>query len=810
MAYRKPAVTVIQEFIGLIPALAAFALPSVAVGPVFQLVNSDLLGTYSGNSQDYPYASKIAGSQVDLEELSPTELFVATKKPIALKIVNAEVEVKAASLVGVGALSAFSDVTAARFTGVASGDSILITPVTGIAILAPQTNGVSTDTIGQHNRLASGVPGEFADVKVGDTVTVTGGVNTVTGPFIVNIKVNDDLLVLDADINTGAGASTNVAFSISGDRGALNAGAYKIKTVTDANNIILESTLVEPESFISYIVKRKVASIDVARADYTADADKISLAANYAYLTFPVIAGEVKADYRALRNDMANNVKQFARLSELQAFFGLDQINPANPLAYGLSVMLQNTTTPVNGLGLNGEAVSNETSSFQNSFDVLSLTDMYAITPLTQNPAIHQQLKAHVEGLSQPAKKKERVGIVNRLIKKEETIKDPSTTVITSNGSRIIVNTQVDGSALFASPTILNDGTVDAFLNVRVGDTVDVVGGTGAILGEKTVLSKQSSNQITLSGNIVSGSSTDLQYFIIRKDGISADGVTFYDRSATFITDGVAPGYKFRISAGTFKGDYVIATIISEKSFTVAQIPGITSLQTAVAYEIIRDLSKTEQAAFIKGYSASIGSRRIVNIWPDIVYAPVGPVSKALPGFYAGCAIAAMTTGLPTQQGFTNLSMVGFLGFEHSTGYFSDDQMDDMADGGTMILAQEGDQSPLFVRHQLSTDRSSIKFQEFSVTKNVDYIAKFIRSSFKNYIGVYNIVETTLDELRANAKAVLTFLKDSTRLPRIGGVIRNGQLSKLEESQTQIDTIIMRFKLSIPIPLNNLDITIEV
>jgi hypothetical protein len=133
-----------------------------------------------------------------------------------------------------------------------------------------------------------------------------------------------------------------------------------------------------------------------------------------------------------------------------------------------------------------------------------------------------------------------------------------------------------------------------------------------------------------------------------------------------------------------------------------------------------------------------------------------------------------------------------------------------MADGGTFIFAQEGEESPLFVRHQLTTDRSAIKFQEYSFTKNCDYCCKFIRNAYKGYIGVYNIVESTLDELRNTAKAVLTFLKDDTRLPRIGGVIRSGQLTKLEESTTQIDTVIMRFKLNLPIPLNNLEITVEV
>lgn len=814
MAYRRPAVSVIQEFLGLVPALASFTLPSVSTGKVFQLVSNDLLGTYAGNSQAYTYAGKTAGAFVDLEKLASDEQFPATKKPIAVLIKNAEVEVKTTSLVGVGANSAFSDVTSARFTGVQSGDFIVIEPVTGIAILAPVANGVSSDVVGQRNRLASGVPGQFADVKQGDIVDVTGGTNTEVGTYTVAIKVNNDLLVLDADVNDGGGPATDVAFSISGDRGQANEGAYKIKTVTDANNLVLESVLPEAESFISYYVKRAVASITLDRADdlvsngFLATADDIQLPANLTYQTFPIIAGTVRADYRALRVDMSGSVREFARLTDLQAFFGVDQINPANELAYGLSIMLQNTTTPVNGLGLGELAATDEVQAYQAALDVLARTEMYAICPLTQNPVVGQLMKPHVEQLS--LAQKERVAIVNRKLVTVETLKDESTTVTNLNNSRVIVNTQVDGVSTIAQATHLNDPTVDAFLTVQPGDTVSVVGGTNAIVTTATVQSKTDNNNLVLSTAIVTGNSTNIQYFIARKDGIGADGITFYDRNANFITDGIVAGHMFKILSGPYAGSYKIASVSSEKQLVLTQIPGIVSLTQAVNYEIYRDMTKSEQAQFVATYSSAIGSRRVVNVWPDLVKAPVGAVTQDLPGYYAGAAIAAITTGLPTQQGFTNLTIVGFLGLEHSTGYFDDNQLDTMAGGGTFIFGQEGEETPLFIRHQLTSDTSAIKFQEYSVTKNVDYISKFLRSAYKGFIGVYNIVETTLDELKNTAKACITFLKDTTRLPRIGGVIRSGQLTKLEESDTQIDTVIMRFLFNIPIPLNNLEITIEV
>jgi hypothetical protein len=77
--YRRPAVTVIQEFAGLVPALAAFNLPCVCVGPAYQLVTAAAAGNYTGIQTDYAYPGLIPGAQVDLEELALDEQFPATK-----------------------------------------------------------------------------------------------------------------------------------------------------------------------------------------------------------------------------------------------------------------------------------------------------------------------------------------------------------------------------------------------------------------------------------------------------------------------------------------------------------------------------------------------------------------------------------------------------------------------------------------------------------------------------------------------------------------------------------------------------------
>jgi hypothetical protein len=92
----------------------------------------------------------------------------------------------------------------------------------------------------------------------------------------------------------------------------------------------------------------------------------------------------------------------------------------------------------------------------------------------------------------------------------------------------------------------------------------------------------------------------------------------------------------------------------------------------------------------------------------------------------------------------------------------------------------------------------------------VDFIAKFLRSTYARFIGPYNIVDTTMDELKTTAGAAIKFLVEDTRRPKIGGLARSGTLKSIEEDETQIDTVRISFGFSIPIPLNHIGITIEV
>jgi hypothetical protein len=804
MAYRRPSVQLTQEYQGLVAALALFNLANCIVGPAYRVHTEDALGTYTGIEADFAYASQVPGTIVDIAPLNPHMLRDA-QFPIAVTLTNVLLEVisqKESGAAESGSLTVFRDARLDAFQDVSAGD--ILTVIAGNATVLPaRLDGRVSDS--DPNLLETTIAGLFTDVQVGDMVVIGAATGITAGTYYVQDKISNQALILHASFYTGIGTFAGVPFIIERETGVDNQGSYVVREKLSNNAISLRSELLKAESFLIYNVRKAGADVELARdTDFTADLDKVTVMSGIQSNGLDVVRATILADYRALRVDLASSIREYKDLAALESVFGVGQIVPANPLAFGLSLAMQNAVTATNGIGLSAEALGNEQLAYVRALDVLKKSSMYCLVPLTQNPAVHTMFSAHVTQMSTKQKCKWRVAICNRSLVTTEVVSDDTVT----SGFRAIVNTRTDGVVVLGDNKLVSAAPI--FGNVQKGDKVVVVGGTGAATGEYVVTAKNVNNmELTLGGGfIASYSSADVEYWVKRDDGLEANGVVFYDSNATFIDDGVAPGHKLVIAGGAAAGTHSIIAVDSNNKIRVAQVPGITSVQGAVSYHVYKDLTLTEQAQFQKAYAQSFRNRRLVLVWPDVVEIPDGALVRQLPGYFLACAPAALTTGLPTQQGFTNLTVSGFTGTVHASDYFDDEQLDLIAEGGTMIYVQDVEGAPLYCRHELSTDTTAIKFQEYMFTKNVDFVSYFLVQRYKGYIGQWNVYKGLFDAMTLTASSAVKFLKDN-EVPQFGGIIRGGKLTKIGEGAA-IDTAEVKFRFDMPVPLNNIDITIVV
>jgi hypothetical protein len=376
---------------------------------------------------------------------------------------------------------------------------------------------------------------------------------------------------------------------------------------------------------------------------------------------------------------------------------------------------------------------------------------------LSQDPAVHQVYAAHVTQQSDIDSKHERIAFVNRelFVQETRTEEDPADTgaLITDETSPTL-DTFADSTADFVTDGIIQGDEIEFSYDDGAG---------GAVTTESTrVFSRDSATDLTL-----------------------VDGLT-------------AP---FIIAWNTAAG-------LGDASYNIKSAA----------------LDKFEQADFIADYSSSFANRRFHNVWPDLVEVTytddteattfltdeeiadsslltTGDVTSVEPAYFLGSMVGGMVPGNVPEQPFTNFNIIGASGLRNSNRYFTNTQLDIIATGGTYIVIQDAVDGPVFSRHQLSTDVSQIEKRELSITKVVDFTAKFFRNSLRPYIGKFNITAIYLEQLRAVADGILTkLIEDSTLI--------DGEIVSLVQSETQPDTVLLEVDIDVPFPANTIRVTL--
>jgi len=301
----------------------------------------------------------------------------------------------------------------------------------------------------------------------------------------------------------------------------------------------------------------------------------------------------------------------------------------------------------------------------------------------------------------------------------------------------------------------------------------------------------------TLLPNVVTLSSGTC---VIKEDTSEALKVV-HCTTATFLSDNLKAGDTFDLTQAN--GEilkHVVSSIVSEDMLILsAPVVGIIAGTGRYAFKVTRTADKELQSLDIAKTSRSYMSSRFINIWPDQCI-----IDKEIhPGYYTGCAIAGMVAGLPSQQGFTRIGMGGISGVRHSTDYFNSAQLDNIADGGTMVVTQLSPASPPTIRHQLTTDSSTYEMRELSFVKNFDFVSYICKDVLDNFIGLYNITPSTMAILETVITAAMESLKLAS-VAKIGSPILDYTKPTVTQSSVERSRVEIYCNVEFPYALNTI------
>jgi hypothetical protein len=193
----------------------------------------------------------------------------------------------------------------------------------------------------------------------------------------------------------------------------------------------------------------------------------------------------------------------------------------------------------------------------------------------------------------------------------------------------------------------------------------------------------------------------------------------------------------------------------------------------------------------------SVWTNLMANNWAGAsgmvtVYAPV-------PGYYYTAQACGQVIGTTPEQPLTNVAGSGLAKTYGSQDIFSEAELNIMAEGGTWIMTQDSEFGPIYCRHQMSTDITSVAKRELSVVKALDYTAKFMRKSLKPYIGKYNITPAFIDLVDSILFNVGRFL---VRM----GVIEDLKVLSVTQNELQQDVLEAEVNVLPKYPVNYIKI----
>lgn len=278
-----------------------------------------------------------------------------------------------------------------------------------------------------------------------------------------------------------------------------------------------------------------------------------------------------------------------------------------------------------------------------------------------------------------------------------------------------------------------------------------------------------------------------------------------------FITNDVAPGDILRAqftSDGFGKlsySEYVVDAVISENSLRLMSGP-TQAISVAAKIEVWHNNNKNEIAEQVGQDAGSFGSRRVVAVWPDTIDSG----DHVMEGYHLCAALAGLRSGVVPHQGLTNVEVQGFDNVTRTTEFFNSSHLNSLAEDGVWIVTQD-DNGNILTRHAVTTgDSNDVNEREEMIRVNVDAMSYVFLRRLAPFIGQSNVAPSTISMLRAQIDSIIDFLKSNGFVPRLGNQLIDGSIAELRAHTLLPDRVIAVLNLTIPYPLNNIEVHLVV
>jgi hypothetical protein len=276
---------------------------------------------------------------------------------------------------------------------------------------------------------------------------------------------------------------------------------------------------------------------------------------------------------------------------------------------------------------------------------------------------------------------------------------------------------------------------------------------------------------------------------------------------ATFLTDGVRPTdqvlINFRLAAdgSTIYDTYTVAAVRSQT--TLVLTTALTAaINVATKIQIQRAFTKSEQAANFAAVSAGFDNRRVRNVFSNGI---------ATTDYFVAAALAGERSGVAPHQPLTYSEVLIADILTNSPQILNSTDLDTLAGSGTWIVTQTVVGATPYTRQQLTTDVSSIDYQEDSVGTNVDALSYAYAAALRPYIGKYNRNTNAIQLMNDALNATILYYQTQAVTATAGAqLLPDSKVLSIAPDPSFKDRVAIAIQNDVPGPINFANVLLSI
>jgi hypothetical protein len=383
-----------------------------------------------------------------------------------------------------------------------------------------------------------------------------------------------------------------------------------------------------------------------------------------------------------------------------------------------------------------------------------------------------------------------------------------------------LVSNDVDGYTRLLRQAERVDGiycptpmTLDLVVHDLVKAHVDAVSAEDTKLWRRAYVAVQSPGQYSVMA--LDSEGDNLVATVSARNG---SNVRVYSEGAQFLTAGIRAGDLFRTAYAYNEwneptyAEYVVQTVLEEDELLLVSGPA-APISPAQKFEIWRPDTGVTQAEYAGSRATHFNDRRMICVWCD------GPLKSDANGdyqaatpYYLAAEIAGLRSAVLPQQGLTYTELQYSVDAAPTMfTKYTQAELNLAAAKGAMVVTQEFSDTPVFIRHQLTTATNfGSLYYEDSVGTNLDAIAYGFKDMFQPYIGKRNATRETLEEISTKARDLLgQYMRNPGGFTKIGPALVSYSGLKVSIDPVLKDKVLMEVTLELPLPINTMLIVLR-